>query len=186
LWPPWGVTDGIEPGPATAQLMVKASLDGSSDPPDPRRAVCELRQNAMEPSPALAGFFFFGKLARSATPEVATRDRCGRCVISVREHRKPAGAFFPAVYLEFAASALKRPPKEIAPRVTRAAVLRDSANPAGIAQFGAIRAAASSLGGPAGVTHIDRRQLHPRLTCGSNSGLIVTISPAGSASRASD
>jgi hypothetical protein len=33
LWPPWGVTDGIEPGPATAQLMVKASLDGSSDPP---------------------------------------------------------------------------------------------------------------------------------------------------------
>src|SRR6266404_2234589 len=58
LWRPWGVTDGIEPGPATAQLMVKASLDGSSDPPDPRRAVCELRQNAMEPSPALAGFFF--------------------------------------------------------------------------------------------------------------------------------
>jgi len=78
LWPPWGVTDGIEPGPATAQLMVKASLDGSSDPPDPRRAVCELRQNAMEPSPALAGFFFFGKLARSATPEVATRDRCAQ------------------------------------------------------------------------------------------------------------
>src|SRR6516165_3239217 len=36
--------------------------------------------------------------------------------------------------------------KEIAPRVTRAAVLRDSANPAGIAQFGAIRARASSLG----------------------------------------
>jgi putative ABC transport system substrate-binding protein len=35
--------------------------------------------------------------------------------------------------------------KEIAPRVTRAAVLRDSANPAGIAQFGAIRARASSL-----------------------------------------
>jgi len=166
--------------------MTKASLDGSPRSPPIPRAVHELRQNAMETSPALAGFFFFGKLARSATPEVATRDRCGRCVISVREHRKPAGAFFPAVYLEFAASALKRPPKEIAPRVTRAAVLRDSANPAGIAQFGAIRAAASSLGGPAGVTHIDRRQLHPRLTCGSNSGLIVTISPAGSASRASD
>jgi hypothetical protein len=33
LWPPWGVTDGIEPGSASAQLMVKASLDGSSDPP---------------------------------------------------------------------------------------------------------------------------------------------------------
>ena len=36
--------------------------------------------------------------------------------------------------------------KQIAPRLTRAAVLRDSANPAGIAQFGAIQAAASSLG----------------------------------------
>jgi putative ABC transport system substrate-binding protein len=36
--------------------------------------------------------------------------------------------------------------KEIAPRVRRAAVLRDSANPAGIAQFGAIRATALSLG----------------------------------------
>jgi putative ABC transport system substrate-binding protein len=36
--------------------------------------------------------------------------------------------------------------KEIVPRVKRAAVLRDSANPAGIAQFGAIRARASSLG----------------------------------------
>src|SRR5262249_36742878 len=36
--------------------------------------------------------------------------------------------------------------KEIAPSLTRAAVLRDSANPAGIAQFGAIRATASSLG----------------------------------------
>jgi putative tryptophan/tyrosine transport system substrate-binding protein len=36
--------------------------------------------------------------------------------------------------------------KEIAPRVTRAAVLRDSTNPAGVAQFGAIRAASSSLG----------------------------------------
>jgi len=36
--------------------------------------------------------------------------------------------------------------KEIAPSLTRAAVFRDSANPAGIAQFGAIRATASSLG----------------------------------------
>ena len=35
--------------------------------------------------------------------------------------------------------------KQIAPGLTRAAVLRDSANPAGIAQFGAIRATASSL-----------------------------------------
>jgi putative ABC transport system substrate-binding protein len=36
--------------------------------------------------------------------------------------------------------------KEIVPHVKRAAVLRDSANPAGIAQFGAIRARASLLG----------------------------------------
>jgi putative tryptophan/tyrosine transport system substrate-binding protein len=35
--------------------------------------------------------------------------------------------------------------KQIVPRLTRAAVLRDSANPAGIAQFGAIRATGSSL-----------------------------------------
>jgi len=36
--------------------------------------------------------------------------------------------------------------KQIAPGVTRAAVLRDPANPAGIAQFGAIQSAAQSLG----------------------------------------
>jgi ABC-type uncharacterized transport system substrate-binding protein len=36
--------------------------------------------------------------------------------------------------------------KEIAPRMTRAAVLRDQTNPAGIAQFGAIQALAPSLG----------------------------------------
>jgi putative ABC transport system substrate-binding protein len=36
--------------------------------------------------------------------------------------------------------------KEIAPGLTRAAVLRDATNPAGIAQFGAIQATAPSLG----------------------------------------
>ena len=36
--------------------------------------------------------------------------------------------------------------KQIVPRLTHAAVLRDVANPAGIAQFGAIRTTASSLG----------------------------------------
>jgi putative ABC transport system substrate-binding protein len=36
--------------------------------------------------------------------------------------------------------------KQIAPSVTRAAILRDPANPAGIAQFGAIQGAAQSLG----------------------------------------
>jgi hypothetical protein len=38
--------------------MIKASWTAPPDPPDPPRAVYELRQNAMEPSPALAGFFF--------------------------------------------------------------------------------------------------------------------------------
>jgi putative ABC transport system substrate-binding protein len=36
--------------------------------------------------------------------------------------------------------------KQVAPGVTRAAVLRDAVNPAGIAQFGAIQATAQSLG----------------------------------------
>jgi putative ABC transport system substrate-binding protein len=36
--------------------------------------------------------------------------------------------------------------KEVAPRLMRVAVLRDSANPAGIGQFGAIQAVAQSLG----------------------------------------
>jgi putative ABC transport system substrate-binding protein len=36
--------------------------------------------------------------------------------------------------------------KQIVPRLTRVAALRDSVNPAGIAQFGAIRATGSSLG----------------------------------------
>jgi putative ABC transport system substrate-binding protein len=36
--------------------------------------------------------------------------------------------------------------KQVAPRVTRVAVLRDPTNPAGIAQFGAIQALAPSLG----------------------------------------
>jgi putative ABC transport system substrate-binding protein len=36
--------------------------------------------------------------------------------------------------------------KEIAPRLMRAVVLRDSANPAGIAQFGAVQTVAQSLG----------------------------------------
>ena len=36
--------------------------------------------------------------------------------------------------------------KQIAPRITRVAVLRDQTNPAGIAQFGAIQALAPSLG----------------------------------------
>jgi putative ABC transport system substrate-binding protein len=70
--------------------------------------------------------------------------------------------------------------KEIAPRVTRVAVLRDPANPAGIAQFGAIQAVAQSLGvevNPVGVR--DAGEIERALTAfarSSNGGLIVTPS----------
>jgi putative ABC transport system substrate-binding protein len=70
--------------------------------------------------------------------------------------------------------------KQIVPRLTRAAVLRDSANPAGIAQFGAIRATASSLG--VDVSPVDVRNAGEieRAVAGfarsANGGLIVTPS----------
>jgi putative ABC transport system substrate-binding protein len=73
--------------------------------------------------------------------------------------------------------------KQIVPSVTRAAVLRDSANPAGIAQFGAIRATGSSLG--VDVSPIDVRNAEEierdiaAFARSPNSGLIVT----GSASE---
>jgi putative ABC transport system substrate-binding protein len=70
--------------------------------------------------------------------------------------------------------------KEIAPRLMRAAVLRDSTNPAGIAQFGAIQAVAQSLG-------VDLRPVDTRdageieralasFAPAANGGLIVTPS----------
>jgi putative ABC transport system substrate-binding protein len=72
--------------------------------------------------------------------------------------------------------------KEIAPHVTRAAVLRDSAIAAGPGQLGAIQALASSLGielRPIDVR--DAGEIERSLTAfaqGSNGGLIVTGSPA--------
>jgi putative ABC transport system substrate-binding protein len=68
--------------------------------------------------------------------------------------------------------------KEIAPGVTRAAVLRDPAITAGIGQFGAIQAVAPSVGiqvSPAGVRDAD--EIERAITAfarGSNGGLIVT------------
>jgi putative tryptophan/tyrosine transport system substrate-binding protein len=74
--------------------------------------------------------------------------------------------------------------KEIAPRVTRAAILRDPADPAGIGQFGAIQATAPSLG--IEVRPIDVRdpgEIERGITAFANvvnGGLIVTGStPAG-------
>jgi putative ABC transport system substrate-binding protein len=71
--------------------------------------------------------------------------------------------------------------KQIAPRVTRAAVLRDPALAAGAGQLGAIQSAASSFGvelGPVGVR--DAGEVERAITAFArtpNSGLIVTPSP---------
>jgi putative ABC transport system substrate-binding protein len=68
--------------------------------------------------------------------------------------------------------------KEIAPGVTRAAVLRDPAITAGIGQFGAIQAVAPSVGievSPAGVRGADEiERAIVAFARGSNGGLIVT------------
>ena len=77
--------------------------------------------------------------------------------------------------------------KQIAPSVTRAAVLRDTASPAGNAQFGVIQAVASSL-------RVEVSPVNMRDTTGieralaafarsANDGLIVTGSPSATAHR---
>jgi putative ABC transport system substrate-binding protein len=77
--------------------------------------------------------------------------------------------------------------KEIMPRLTRAAVLRDSANPAGIAQFGAIQAAAQSLGvemNPIGIR--DAGEIERAVAAfarSANAGLIVTPGASDSVYR---
>jgi putative ABC transport system substrate-binding protein len=71
--------------------------------------------------------------------------------------------------------------KEIAPRVTRAAVLRESAVASGPAEFGIIQAAAPSLGVELRPVDVrDASEIERALTAfaqGSNGGLIVTGSP---------
>src|SRR6516162_1894156 len=64
--------------------------------------------------------------------------------------------------------------KEIAPRLTRAAVLRDSANPAAIGQFGAIQAMATSLG--VELRPIEIESAVAAFANSANGGLIVTPS----------
>ena len=70
--------------------------------------------------------------------------------------------------------------KQIVPRLTHAAVLRDSANPAGTAQFGAIRTTASSLGidvSPIGIRDADEIERGvANFARSPNGGLIVTPS----------
>jgi putative tryptophan/tyrosine transport system substrate-binding protein len=71
--------------------------------------------------------------------------------------------------------------KEIAPRVTRAAVLRESAVAAGPGQFGVIQAAAPSLGVEVRPVDVrDAGEIERAITAfaqGANGGLIVTGSP---------
>jgi putative ABC transport system substrate-binding protein len=77
--------------------------------------------------------------------------------------------------------------KEIAPRITRAAVLRDPAIASGIGQFGAVQAVAPSLG--VELTPVDVReapQIEHTVTSfarSPNGGLIVTPSPSASRHR---
>ena len=74
--------------------------------------------------------------------------------------------------------------KQIAPSVTRAAILRDPTNPAGLAYFGAIRATAQSLGMDVSpVSMLDAEEIERGVTAfagSANGGLIVT--PNSSAS----
>jgi putative ABC transport system substrate-binding protein len=70
--------------------------------------------------------------------------------------------------------------KQIAPRVTRAAVLRNAANPAGNAQFAAIQAVAPSLGVEVSPVNVrDGSEIERAIAAfarSSNGGLIVTTS----------
>ena len=80
--------------------------------------------------------------------------------------------------------------KEIAPGVTRAAVLRDPAIPAGIGQFGAIQAVAPSLGVEVSPVNVrDAGEIERAVAAfarSSNGGLIVTASALAMRSSRSD
>jgi putative tryptophan/tyrosine transport system substrate-binding protein len=77
--------------------------------------------------------------------------------------------------------------KEIAPRVTRVAVLRDPAIASGIGQFGAVQIVAPSLG--VGLSPVDVRDAGEieravaAFASGLNGGLIVTASPLAGVHR---
>jgi putative ABC transport system substrate-binding protein len=77
--------------------------------------------------------------------------------------------------------------RQIAPSLTRAAILRDPANPAGIAQFGAIQAAAQSLGMEVSPISVRDAGDIERAVAGfarsPNGGLIVTPSAGVSIHR---
>jgi putative ABC transport system substrate-binding protein len=70
--------------------------------------------------------------------------------------------------------------KQTVPRLTHAAVLRDAANPAGVAQFGAIQATAQSLGVVVSPINVrDAGEIERAIATfarSTNGGLIVTPS----------
>src|SRR5262245_24015741 len=78
--------------------------------------------------------------------------------------------------------------KQIAPNVTRVAVLRDPDNPAGIAMFGAIRATAQSLGMEVSPVSVrDASEIERGVAAfarSTNGGLIVTPNASASLHRA--
>jgi ABC-type uncharacterized transport system substrate-binding protein len=93
--------------------------------------------------------------------------------------RRPGGNATGFTFLEYGTSGKwLELLKEIAPRVTRAVVLRDAAVPSGIGQFAAIQAVAPSLGvelRPVGLR--DAGEIERAITAlasGPNGGLIVT------------
>jgi putative tryptophan/tyrosine transport system substrate-binding protein len=77
--------------------------------------------------------------------------------------------------------------KEIAPRVTRAAVLRDPAIASGIGQFGAVQAVAPSLGVELSPVDVrDAGEIERAIAAfarESNGGLVVTASPSANTHR---
>jgi putative ABC transport system substrate-binding protein len=78
--------------------------------------------------------------------------------------------------------------KQIAPNVTRAAVFRDTGNPAGNAQFGAIQTMAPSLGVEVSPVNLrdasDIERAVMAFARSANGGLIVTGSPTAAVHRA--
>jgi len=77
--------------------------------------------------------------------------------------------------------------KQIAPGTTRAAILRDTANPAGNAQFGVIQAVAPTLGVEVSPFNMrNASEIERAVTTfarSANGGLVVTGSPAGTVHR---
>src|SRR5215467_3215018 len=77
--------------------------------------------------------------------------------------------------------------KEIAPRVTRVAIIRNAANPTGIGQFGALQNAAQSLGVAASpINARDAREIEHSVEAfarSPNGGLVVTQSASATVYR---